>query len=518
MKKIRLSDFEKRVAVRPLTMADFPRLVELQHKCFPGMTPWLEEQIASQLRHFPDGQLGIEYDGQLVASSSSLVVDFDDYEEWHDWRVIADNGNISNHDSEGDTLYGIEMMVDPAFRGRKLARRLYDARKQLARERDLRRIIIGGRIPGYGKHADKMKASEYVEQVMAKRVFDPVLTAQLSNGFSLKRLIEGYMPSDEASRGYATFLEWTNLDHTGVGKRRFRAVSSVRLCVVQYGIRAIESFEEFSWQCEFFLDVASDYKADFVVFPELITTQLLPLLEVERPGLQVRKLAEFTPQYLAMFSAMAVKYNVNVVGGSQFVIEEGSLYNIAYLFHRDGRIDRQQKLHITPAEVRWWGVTPGDRLNVFQTDRGKVAILVDYDVQFPELARIARARGADILFVPFNTDERHGYLRVRHCAQARAIENQVYVAMAGCTGILPFVDNADVHYAQSAIFTPSDFNFARDAIAAETQANTETMLIHDVDTEQLRRHRLSGSVRPWSDRRSDLYCVTYRGEDDEVEV
>jgi predicted amidohydrolase len=275
-------------------------------------------------------------------------------------------------------------------------------------------------------------------------------------------------------------------------------------------MRLISAFHEFAKQCAFFCDVASEYKSDFVVFPELFTTQLLPLVKRKRPGMQARKLAEFTPKYLDLFANLSVRYNLNVVAGSHFELEEDDrLYNNAYLFHRDGRIDKQPKIHVTPNEARWWGVTPGRTFNVFETDRGKVAILICYDIEFPELARLARARGADILFVPFNTDERRGYLRVRHCAQARAIENQVYVAISGCTGNQPFVDNADVHYAQSAILTPSDFPFARDAVAAEAQANSETVLIHDVDTEQLRRHRLAGTVRTWRDRRTDMYRVVF---------
>jgi predicted amidohydrolase len=304
-------------------------------------------------------------------------------------------------------------------------------------------------------------------------------------------------------------LEWTNLDFVERGARRFRAVSSVRLCVVQYQMRLISSFDEFAQQCEFFCDVASDYKSDFVVFPELFTTQLLSLIKKKRPGAQARKLASYTPRYLDMFTSLAVRYNLNIVGGSTFTLENDTLYNVAFLFHRDGSIDKQAKLHVTPNEARWWGVAPGDRLRVFDTDRGRVAILICYDVEFPELARIARSEGADILFVPFNTDERRGYLRVRHCAQARAIENQIYVAISGCTGNQPFVTNADVHYAQSAILTPSDFAFARDGIAAESMANTETLVIQDVDTEQLRRHRLAGTVRTWGDRRLDLYAVKY---------
>ncbi len=501
--------FERRITVRSLTPADYEAVTGLQRLCFPGMKPWTKEQFESQLGLFAEGQIGIECDGRLVASSSSLIVDFDEYSEWHNWREISDQGYIRNHNPKGNTLYGIEIMVHPEFRGLRLARRLYDARKELARRYNLRSCIIGGRIPGYHRHADAMSAREYVEKVIEKKLVDPVLTAQISNGFALRRLIPDYMPTDQESRGFATFLEWTNLEYTPDSPRRYRAVTPVRICLVQYHMRRIAAFDEFARQCEFFTDTASDYRSDFVLFPELFTTQLLSLVEPDRPGVAARRLSAYTPQYLELFGRLAIKYNVNIVAGSQFVVENDKLYNASFLFQRNGSIGRQIKLQTTPNERRWWGVSTGDRLEIFDTDRGKVAILICYDIEFPELARIATARGANILFVPFNTDERYGYLRVRHCAQARAIENQVYVAIAGCVGNLPFVENADIHYAQSGIFTPSDFPFARDAVAAETTPNIETLVIHDVDVEMLRRHRQSGTVQTWRDRRTDLYQVRY---------
>jgi len=208
-------------------------------------------------------------------------------------------------------------------------------------------------------------------------------------------------------------------------------------------------------------------------------------------------------------SIMSVQHNINIIGGSQFTIENERLYNIAYLFRRNGTIEKQYKIHITPAERKWWGVEPGDSVRVFDTDRGKIAILICYDIEFPELARIAAAKGAKIIFVPFNTDDCYGYLRVRCCAQARAIENQMYVAIAGVTGNLPFVEAADIHYVQSGIYTPSDIPFARDAIASECTPNIETVIIHDVDIELLKRNRKAGTVRPWNDRRTNMYKVMY---------
>ena len=507
----RAEDVEGLLLVRALRPSDYEQVRDLQLKCFPGMKPWLREQFESQIRHFPEGQLCVEIDGKVVASSSSLLVDFDLYSEWHNWAEISDSGFIRNHEDDGDTLYGIEIMVDPEYRGYRLSRRLYDARKQLARERNLARIIIGGRIPGYHRHAAEMSAQEYVDRVIAKALYDPVLTAQLANGFVLQRLIPNYLPNDSESCGYATFLQWTNYDYRTVQKRHFRAVEPVRIAAVQYQMRTLRSFEEFALQCEYFVDVAADAQSDFVLFPELITAQLLSLVPPMRPGLAVRRIAkEFAEPYRALFSRLAIKHNINIIAGSHFTLDdEDVLRNTAHVFMRNGREVRQHKLHVTTPERKWWGLEPGDRLEVFDTDRGKIAILASYDVEFPELARIAAKKGAHILFVPFNTDSRYAYLRMRYCAQARCIENHVYVVSAGCTGNLPFVDNADVHYAQSAIFTPSDISFSRDGVAAETTANDETVLVHDLDIKALRRHRYTGSTQNWNDRRRDLYLLRY---------
>lgn len=512
MNTIDLKEFENNIVVRQIRMEDFEKITALQLKCFPGMLPWQKEQIESQLNQFPEGQICIEYQGKIVASSSSLILDFSLYSEWHSWKEIADNGYIRNHNPEGNTLYGIEIMVDPEYRGMKLARRLYDARKELAQKFNLMRIILGGRIPGYSKHAQQMSAREYVNKVINKALYDPVLTTQTSNGFVLKRLIPNYMSSDAESVGHATFLEWTNLDYIPDTKRIFIPVQPARICAVQYQMREVKQFDDFARQCEYFVDVASDYRSDFVLFPEIFTTQLLSFIPNQRPELAVRKLSEFTPKYLELFNQLAVKYNVNIIGGSHFTVEGDNLFNISYLFRRDGTLGKQYKLHITPNERRWWGVKPGQKLEIFETDKGNISIQICYDIEFPELGRIAVEQGAQIIFVPFNTDERNAYLRVRYCAQARCIENHVYVAIAGGVGNLPFVENLDVHYAQSAIFTPSDIPFSRDAIQSEATPNTEMVIVDDVDFELLKQHRQTGNVLNWKDRRKDLYEVRYKGK------
>ncbi len=496
-----------RLLVRPLTEADYDDLVRLEKAGFPQMDPWPRGDFARHLATFPEGQIGVEYDGRLVGSASSLIVDFDEYGDAHDWDEITANGTISNHDPEGDTLYGIEVVVDPEFRGLRIGRRLYEARQDLARELNLRRIIVGARLPGYAGHAAEMEVQDYVERVQRAELRDPVLTFQLANGFVVKRIVRDYLPDDDASHGYAVLMEWPNLHYTPKANRRTRASFPVRVCTVQYQMRKIEDFDDFAQHIEYFVDVASGYGADFVLFPEMVTLQLLSFLPPQPPGAGIRQLTPFTDDVMALGRRLALGYNINLVLGSHYTERDEGLFNIATLFRRDGTMDEQEKLHITPNEQRWWGTRPGNAVRVFDTDRGRIAISICYDTEFPEVARIAAQKGAQILFVPFCTDNRPGYLRVTRCAQARAIENQLFVVTSGCIGNIPSVENMDVHYAQSGIFTPSDFPFPPDGIAGLCEPNVETVVVADLDLEVLRRNRLGGTVRPWTDRRPDLYEV-----------
>jgi predicted amidohydrolase len=209
---------------------------------------------------------------------------------------------------------------------------------------------------------------------------------------------------------------------------------------------------------------------------------------------------------------LALAYNVNIIAGSMPEYQNNTLHNVCYLCRRDGSWDKQYKLHITPDEDAYWGLKGGNDLKVFELDVGKIGILVCYDVEFPELPRLLAEQGMQMLFVPFWTDTKNAYLRVRRCAQARAIENECYVIMSGSVGNLPNVENMDIQYSQAAVFTPSDFAFPHDAIAAEATPNTEMTLIIDLALDNLKELRTHGSVRNFRDRRLDLYQVNWLGK------
>ena len=510
MSETDMSKYEKKIVVRNIEREDIDEIMGLWSHCFPGMEPWKREQLESHLRIFPEGQFCVEYEDKIVGSCSSLIINFDEYDDQHTWNTITDNGYITNHDPLGFNLYGIEVMVDPEYRRMKIGHRLYEARKELARQLNLQSIIIGGRIPNYHKYKAKMTPREYVAAVEKHSIYDPVLSFQLLEGFTIKRINTRYLPDDMASDASATLMEWNNIDYLPHSRRVYRASFPVRICAIQYMMKKIDSYSDFIRQVEYYVDVASDFGSDFAVFPELFTTQMMSFLEEKRPDQAVRRLATYTDQYIELFTELAVRYNVNIIGGSHFVERNGNIFNVAYLFRRDGTIEKQAKIHATPNERKWWGISEGNEIDVFDTDCGKIAIQICYDIEFPELARIAVDKGANIIFVPFCTEDRQGYLRVRYCAQARAIENQVYTCIAGTVGNLTHVENMDIQYAQSGIFSPSDFGFSRDGIVGECDANVDTVVVGDVDLEILRRSRNTGSVRQLRDRRRDLYRIEFK--------
>jgi predicted amidohydrolase len=278
----------------------------------------------------------------------------------------------------------------------------------------------------------------------------------------------------------------------------------LRVSAVQYHLHTISSFEEFEKQVTHYVKIAAEFKTDFVLFPEFITTQLmsLPYLDEE---LKINQLPQFTERYYQLFTTLAKEHRMHIIGGTHVIEEQGRLYNVAHLFYPDGRIGKQPKIHITPTEVEEWNITPGGGLQVFETSKGTVAILTCYDIEFPEVVRMARAMGADVIFCPSCTDDSQGFHRVRYSCHARTIENQVYVVTTGTVGSLPTVDFMRMNYGQAAVITPNDVPFPQKGIMAEGDINNDMIISADLDIELLYEVRESGSVTTWRDRRNDLY-------------
>lgn len=501
-----------------LSIDDYQELMAAMKASYPDWTGgfWAIATIQKLIDRFPEGQKVIKINGKVVGCALAIIVKYDRFSQEHTYKQITGNYSFDTHDPKGDVLYGIEIFIHPDYRGLRLGRRLYDARKELCEALNLRSVVFGGRIPGYHEHPN-LTPKEYIQKVKNKEIHDSVLSFQLSNDFHVVKVLKGYMPEDEQSKEYAVLLEWDNIYYSAKNRKSFTPSSYVRLGLIQWQMRPYKDLDELFMQIEFFIDAVSNYKSDFAVLPELFNGPLMAAFNHLSEADSMRKLAEFTPEIRERFIQLAIRYNVNIITGSLPSIENNRLKNIGFLCHRNGKIDKYEKIHITPDEANSWGIRGGDILQAYDTDAGKIGILICYDVEFPELPRLLADQGMQILVVPFLTDTQNAYMRVRLCAQARAIENECYVAITGSVGNLPRVENMDIQYSQSAVFTPSDFAFPSNAIKSEATANTEMILIADVDLSLLDELHSHGSVRNLKDRRTDFYTLELVNKENKME-
>ena len=496
-----------KVELRNLHIEDYKELKKSMIEAYPEMVDsyWKEDHIEKLLELFPEGQLVIVADGVVVGSALSILVTEDFAFKTKTYKSITGNYTFSTHNPDGEVLYGIDVFINPNYRGLRLGRRLYDSRKELCEQLNLKSIIFAGRIPNYGKYANEINPKQYIEKVKRKEIYDPVLSFQLSNDFHEVRVLKNYLEDDKESQEYAVLLEWNNIYYEDNPKLINAEKSIVRLGLIQWQMRSLGNLEALFEQAEFFVDAVSGYGSDFALFPELFTAPLMADYNHLTEAEAIKELAKYTDAIRKKMQEFAISYNINIITGSMPYLEDGHVFNVGFLCRRDGTHEMYRKIHITPNEIFHWGITGGDTIQTFDTDCGKIGIVICYDVEFPELSRLMADDGMNILFVPFLTDTQNGYTRVKHCAQARAIENECYVAIAGCVGNLPKVNNMDIQYAQAAVFTPSDFAFPSNGIKAEATPNTEMTLIVDVDIDLLKELHEHGSVRTMKDRRHDLY-------------
>lgn len=492
-----------------LTGSDYPDIKSSMLEAYSNMPEayWKENHIKSLIEKFPQGQVGIKIDGEFAGCALSIIVDYKQFDNRHTYREITGNYTFSTHTIKGDVLYGIDIFIRPKFRGLRLGRRLYDYRKELCERLNLKGIVFGGRIPNYHKYSAEMTPKEYIDKVRRKEIHDPVLDFQMSNDFHPVKILQGYLEGDRESKEFAVLLEWDNVYYEKPSKKASVTKTIVRLGLIQWQMRLYKNFDEVMQQAEYFIDAVSGYRADFALFPEFFNAPLMAENNHLSESDAIRELAKYTSDIVSRFSRLAISYNINIITGSMPEVVNNQLYNAGYLCKRDGGVERFEKLHVTPDESKVWGLQGGNTLKTFNTDCGKIGVLICYDVEFPELSRLLADEGMNILFVPFLTDTQNGYARVRNCAQARAIENECFVAIAGSVGNLPKVHNMDIQYAQSMVFTPCDFAFPTNGIKAEATPNTEMILIADVDVDMLRELNQFGSVRNLKDRRTDMYTI-----------
>ena len=507
-----MSKPKTRITTRRWRREDIPEIIACSRATYHDYSEeyiYTERQYEMQLSAFPQGQFVAVLGEKIIGYATSMIVNIDD-EFWYDVDELTGAGTFSTHNQDGDTLYGADIAVHPDYQRRGVAMLLYKRRRSLLKKYNLRRMIAYGRIAGYKNYAGKMTAEQYVEKVMNGELRDPALNTHLKAGFQVEK-VQLDITVDRSSLNYSTYLVMPNPDFNVAKKRIASAVfpkmqaRRVRVCAAQYHMRAIGSFEELERSVEFFVDSADSYHCHFLLFPEYFTYQLLSFKKRLSMKEAAEELAGYTDRYVSMFKRIAQKYNIYIIGGSHPVSRDGKYYNTAHLFTPTGNVYTQDKLHITPVERNEGGIEPGTAIRVFRTPLARIAIQVCYDIEFPEVSRLLTLAGVEIIFVPCYTEEKKAYYRVRHCAQARAVENFIYVVMTGSVGNMQTPSGSFMNYSQAAVLTPSDFSFPERGIEGEADPNMEAIVVSELALSSLSQQRHVATVRPLHDMRPDLY-------------
>ena len=390
-----------KVQIRNLQIEDYDQLAQSFTRVYSDGSDvfWTHKQIEKLIRIFPEGQIVTVVDEKIVGCALSIIVNYDDVKNDHTYAQVTGKETFNTHNPKGNILYGIEVFIHPQYRGLRLARRMYEYRKELCETLNLKAIMFGGRIPNYHKYADQIRPKEYIDKVKQKEIYDPVLTFQLSNDFHVRKVMRNYLPNDEESKHYACLLQWDNIYYQPPTQEYVSPKTTVRVGLVQWQMRTYKTLDDLFEQVEFFVDAVSDYKSDFVLFPEYFNAPLMAKFNDEGESEAIRGLAAYTNEIRERFVKLAISYNINIITGSMPFIkeEDGRLYNVGFLCRRDGTYEMYEKIHVTPDEIKSWGLSGGKSLQTFDTDCAKIGVLICYDVEFPELSRIMADQGMQIL-------------------------------------------------------------------------------------------------------------------------
>lgn len=286
----------------------------------------------------------------------------------------------------------------------------------------------------------------------------------------------------------------------------------VHVACIQYDLKDIQHPSQFEEQVHQYVGQAMEKEPDIIVFPELITAQLATI-STKSSYNAVRELDQYTELYLQLFKELSQSNDVHIIGGTHIVRKEGDFFvNRAYFFYPDGRYQYQDKIHLTPWEKVAWGLETGNKLNIFQTKFGKIAILTCYDIEFPELSRRVVELGAKMIFSPSCTASEQGMYRVIRCAQARAVENQIFVVETGTTGeLLKFVD-MQYNFTKAGFYSPCDDPFPIGGVISEGTQNQDMVVFGKLNVNAIDQIRVTSYAPLLKDIRKDMYSVQFKND------
>lgn len=273
----------------------------------------------------------------------------------------------------------------------------------------------------------------------------------------------------------------------------------VKIALAQYPITFHKSLPDWEKHVEKWIGEAAKEKAQFILFPEYGAMELTSLLTAdERIDLktQSKNLKKYLEPFIEFYEKQAVQHKVWIIAPSfPLLLENGKTVNRAYVFSPNGQEGFQDKIYMTRFEDEDWNIQSGaTELKIFKSPWFDFSIAICFDTEFAEPAIKAAHRGAKVLFAPSCTETLRGLHRVHVGARARALENQMYVAVAQTVGNAQWSPAVDINNGQAAVYGPPDLGFPEDGIIAVGELNQPSWLYSEIDVSLVDQVRTQGAV------------------------
>lgn len=272
-------------------------------------------------------------------------------------------------------------------------------------------------------------------------------------------------------------------------------MTKVTAASVDFDLKALSTPKDFWNRVEDLTARAARGGAQLVLFPEYFSLSWLLSLNGGDFEKALDGFAARAEEFHHEMSTLAHGHGLCVVAGSQPVVVDKQRRNRSFIYFPDGAHLFHDKRHMTRFEDEEWMVAGSTGAqSAFEWAGARWGLAICYDVEFPQTVAELIHDDADILLVPSCTDDLHGYWRVRHCAQARAVEGQCGVVMSSIVGGDPRHPEIYPHFGQAGFFTPCDLGFPEQGVLALGEPNRENVTIATFDIERIREIRVNGTV------------------------
>lgn len=278
-------------------------------------------------------------------------------------------------------------------------------------------------------------------------------------------------------------------------------MSAFRIACAQYPIEPMASLDAWAAKVSRWVEEAARGGAKLLLFPEYGSMEIAASDPTTMGDLHasLRTVMAAGAAMDAHNTELAIQHDVHILGASRpLALDDGRIVNRSRLFAPNGRSGFQDKIVMTRFEREQWGISGGDRLRVFRTALGMIGVSICYDIEFPLIARAQVEAGACLVLTPSCTDSMQGYWRVRIGAQARALENQIYVAQAPTVGMAPWSPAVDENCGMAGLYGPPVLDCPDDGVLGLGENGASGWTFGAVDCARVDQWRETGAVRPFA--------------------